>query len=318
MRPNKIVTLTTDFGLHDAYVGIMKGVMLTIEPALQLVDLTHQIPPQSIRSAQFQLANSIPYFPPGTVHLAVVDPGVGGNRQAIALQAVPRQSTPNPAALDRLEANNANGTNGANDTCNQMPISSWLVGPNNGIFSRILQQMTVQRAVVLDNPKFWRVPVPSVTFHGRDIFAPAAAHLASGRALEALGQPLPFSDIQQLSLPICRVSPAAISGTIQHVDGFGNLITNISNQQLEQWLCLPSSFIQNSNSTEVTEVTEVTWAVELGSERIVGAATYSSAAEGALVALRGSHGWLEIAVNGGSAEARLRTSPLEPLQVIRL
>ncbi|NJM57077.1 MAG: SAM-dependent chlorinase/fluorinase [Synechococcales cyanobacterium RU_4_20] len=154
MKPNTLVTLTTDFGLQDAYVGVMKGVIWGIAPQVKLVDLTHSIAPQDLWAARFQLANSVPYFPPGTVHVAVVDPGVGSQRRAIAIQ------------------------------CSQ----GWLVGPDNGLFSGVLERYPAQKVVNLSDRSYWRERSPSFTFQGRDIFAPVAAHLAQGVALEALGE----------------------------------------------------------------------------------------------------------------------------------
>jgi S-adenosylmethionine hydrolase len=150
MPQNTIITLLTDFGESDVYVGVMKGVIAQINPGLTVVDLTHQIPPQNIAAARFSLMNAFPYFPKETVHIAVVDPGVGSERRGIALQ------------LD----------------------AGFLVGPDNGLFTGVLNQNPVIVAVELTNPQYWRTPTPSNTFHGRDIFAAAGAHLASGIAIE--------------------------------------------------------------------------------------------------------------------------------------
>ncbi len=154
MLENRLVTLLTDFGLSDVYVGVMKGVITQINPRLRVVDLTHQIPPQNITAARFSLMNAYPYFPKGTVHVAVVDPGVGSHRRAIAIQ------------LD----------------------SGFLVGPDNGLFSGVLSQTKVIAVVELTNPEYWQTSAPSQTFHGRDIFAPVGAHLASGVPLKQLGE----------------------------------------------------------------------------------------------------------------------------------
>ena len=250
MLENKIVTLLSDFGLRDVYVGVMKGVIAQINPQLRVVDLTHQIPPQNIVAAGFSLMNAYPYFPEGTVHVAVVDPGVGSNRKAIAIQ------------LD----------------------SGFLVGPDNGLFSGILSQTRVIAVVELTNPQYWQTSVPSSTFHGRDIFAPVGAHLASGVPLEELGEKFDPTTLVELALPKTKATTVGIVGCIQYIDYFGNLITNI-----------PAAEVQGK-----------TWSVVVGKEVLLGRQTYSDGQLGELVALIGSHGWVEIAVNGGSAQSRLQ------------
>ena len=250
MPENRLVTLLSDFGLSDVYVGVMKGVIAQINPMLRVVDLTHQILPQNIAAARFSLMNAYPYFPEGTVHVAVVDPGVGSHRKAIAIQ------------LD----------------------SGFLVGPDNGLFSGVLSHSRVIAVVELTNAKYWQTSTPSQTFHGRDIFAPIGAHLASGVPLEELGKTIEPATLAQLELPAIHTTPAVITGCIQYVDHFGNLITNI-----------PATVVQGK-----------TWSVAVGEELILGCQTYSDCQLGEVVALIGSHGWVEIAVNGGSAQSRLR------------
>jgi hypothetical protein len=258
MPENRIITLLSDFGLSDVYVGVMKGVIAPINPALTVVDLTHQIPPQNIAAARFSLMNAYPYFPTGTVHIAVVDPGVGSHRRGIALQ------------LD----------------------TGFLVGPDNGLFSGVLNQNPVVEAVELTNPKYWRTPTPSTTFHGRDIFASAGAHLASGVPLEQLGEVIDPETLVQLTIPEQTPTASGVAGCIQYIDHFGNLITNI-----------PAADVQGK-----------TWSVAVGDsptetlrERIIpGSQTYSNQPLGEVVALVGSHGWVEIAVNGGSAQSELQ------------
>jgi S-adenosyl-L-methionine hydrolase (adenosine-forming) len=151
-----IVTLLTDFGDRESYVGVMKGVMTQICPALTIIDLTHQIPAFDIAAARFNLMAAYPYFPAGTVHVAVVDPGVGGTRRAIAVEL----------------------------------STGFLVGPDNGVFSGVLSQNAALTGVELTNPDYWWITQPSSTFHGRDIFAPVAAHLARGVALDTIGTPI--------------------------------------------------------------------------------------------------------------------------------
>lgn len=244
-----LITLLTDFGDQDVYVGVMKGVMAAIAPQAQFIDLTHTIPPQDLWAARFNLLNTYRYFPPDTIHLAVVDPGVGTARRAIALAT-------------------AQGT---------------FVGPDNGIFSGVLAQTPVLRAVELANPTYWRTPTPSVTFHGRDLFAPAAAYLAQGVPLESLGPAIAPESLVSLDLPPLKITSNAIEGTIQYCDRFGNLVTTI-----------PSDRVPSGS-----------WYLEMGNHKIKGGITYGDRPIGSLIALIGSHGWVELAVNEGSAEDAL-------------
>lgn len=187
----RIITLTTDFGTRDGYVGVMKGVILRINPQVQLVDLTHEIAPQDIWEAAFVLAASYRYFPPGTVHLVVVDPGVGGERKPIVVEA-----------------------------------GDWLfVGPDNGVFGLVYRQERAHRVVEIANPRFL-LPELSHTFHGRDLFAPVAGHLSLGVDIAQFGPEL--KGYQQIDFPEPRVGGKRIEAEIIHVDRFGNLITNLS------------------------------------------------------------------------------------------
>jgi S-adenosylmethionine hydrolase len=240
------ITLLTDFGLQDPYVGMMKGAIASICSAT-VIDLTHQIPPQDIAAARFALLSAYPYFPEGTIHTAVVDPGVGTARRAIALRSK----------------------------------TGYLVGPDNGVFSGVIQHHGVLEAVHLTNRQYWRSPKPSQTFHGRDIFAPVAAHLAAGVAFTELGSTLPLDTLATLDLPPpVRQPDGTVMGRIQAIDHFGNLITNIPGSDV----LAPAHLL-------------------LGDHVIPLATTYGAVPVGALVGLIGSHGWLEIAVNGGSAQA---------------
>ncbi len=245
----KIITLLTDFGLNDVYVGVMKGAIAQINPTLTVVDLTHQIPPQNVAAGRFCLMSAYRYFPDETVHVAVVDPGVGGNRRAIALQ---------------------------------FP-SGFLVGPDNGLFGGILSQSGAILAVELTNPDYWRVSSPSTTFHGRDIFAPVGAHLASGVPLKQLGREIDLASLVELPIPKCQQTERGVTGCIQYCDRFGNLVTNI-----------PGSLVAGK-----------IWSVAIAGQTILGSQTYSDVPSGNLVALIGSNDWVEIAVNGGNARIRL-------------
>lgn len=188
-----MLTLLTDFGTRDVYVGVMKGVIVQINPKLMVVDLTHEVPPQDITAARFCLMDAYTYFPNGTVHLAVVDPGVGSTRRAIAVEFA----------------------------------QGYLVGPDNGIFSGVLSQSPAIAAVELTHPKYWRTPQPSSTFHGRDIFAPVAAYLTLGVPIQELGNPIDPNTLTQLDIARCTVTETQIAGCIQYIDRFGNLVTNI-------------------------------------------------------------------------------------------
>lgn len=255
-----MLTLLSDFGLSDIYVGVMKGLVAKISPQLTVVDLTHQVPPQNIWAARFCLMNAVPYFPAGTVHVAVVDPGVGSRRRAIAVEFA----------------------------------RGFLVGPDNGIFSGVLSEYSGITAVELTNSNYWRTIEPSATFHGRDIFAPVAAHLANGVPLQQLGNFIDPSTLVQLDIPPCIPTNTGVSGCIQYIDHFGNLITNI-----------PGAYVADK-----------TWWVETAELVISGYKTYYDSPVGKSVALVGSHGWVEIAVNGGNAQSQLQLSWGERVQVI--
>jgi S-adenosylmethionine hydrolase len=260
MSENRLITLLSDFGLKDVYVGVMKGVIAQINPRLTVVDLTHQIPPQNIAAARFNLMNAYPYFPVGTVHVAVVDPGVGSHRRGIALQ------------ID----------------------AGFLVGPDNGLFSGVLHQTGVIAAVELTNSQYWWTPTPSTTFHGRDIFAPVGAHLASGVPIAQLGESIDPKTLTSLAMGDRTPTASGITGCIQYIDHFGNLVTNI-----------PAAEVQGK-----------TWSVVVGERIIPSSHTYSDRAPGEVVTLIGSHGWVEIAVNSGSAQQALQIEMGSPVEVV--
>jgi S-adenosyl-L-methionine hydrolase (adenosine-forming) len=242
-----IITLTSDFGMVDPYVGIMKGVILAIAPLVHLVDLTHDVPPQDIEEGAFVLESAMAYFPPGTVHLAVVDPGVGSARRPLLV-------TTGRAAF---------------------------VGPDNGLFSRPLAESGA-RAWALDRPEYW-LPSPSGTFHGRDLFAPVAAWLATGTPADALGSPVDDPVILPPRVPE-RFGNDQIMGLVIHVDRFGNLITNV-----------PGAWLAGRR-----------WTCEIAGQKISGPDhTYAAVTRGELVLLVSSRGTAEIAVRDGNASQRL-------------
>ena len=247
-----MITLLSDFGYRDAYVAIMKGVIAKIAGDVPICDLSHALPPQDILAARFNLMMTYSHFPTDTVHLAVVDPGVGSARRAIALQCP----------------------------------SGFFVGPDNGLFSGVLQQEAVLAAVTLNNSDYWRSPQPSYTFHGRDIFAPAAAHLAKGVPIEALGDRLDPGTLTQIELPF-TCSANQCTGCLQYTDRFGNLISNIpaSVVPAHPWQVVLKTSTRSFTFTSVT--------------------TYSDMPAGGLATLVGSHGWVEIACREGNAAKTL-------------
>jgi S-adenosylmethionine hydrolase len=271
--PPPIITLTTDFGTADSFVGTMKGVILSIAPDAQIVDLTHDIPPQDVQAGAFAVASAYPYFPAGTIHVIVVDPGVGTQRLPIAV---------------------ATG-------------STTFVCPDNGLLSRALDQTGARvggvpfamartalpdtwHAVHLTNADYWHQPL-STTFHGRDIFAPVAAHLASGSPIESMG--VRITNLVAFAVP----QPTSVSGTsigqVLHVDRFGNLTTNLRSSDLPQ------------GQLEI----------HVGGKAIAGLSeTYQDG--GDLIALIGSGGTLEIAVRNGDASRALDSTVGAEVHVI--
>ncbi len=241
-----IVTLLSDFGTKDGFPAAMKGVLLALAPGIQLVDVAHDIEPGDVEGGAWPLAQYWKLFPSGSVHLAVVVPGVGGRRKAIALAADGR----------------------------------YVIAPDNGLVTAVVRSAADWRCVEIAEPQYVR-PSPSATFHGRDIFAPAAAHLADGLALERLGPPV-AEPILLAWVPPER-SEGEVRGRIAHVDRFGNLITDI-----------PGAWVDGSWRFWVA-----------GSD--VGALrrTYSDVEAGELLAVVGSAGTVEVAARGASAAERL-------------
>ncbi len=187
-----IITFLTDFGSSDGNAGVMKGVVLSIFSDVHLVDITHDIAPQQVASAAWLLSTSYRYFPPQTIHVCVVDPGVGSARQPVALH-----------------------------------VGDWFfVGPDNGLFSYVLAEQPIHEAVVLSNSAYHLSHVSS-TFHGRDIFSPVAAHLASGVSLDALGTRVDPTNLQRSAVEPPERQGKQLFARIVHVDHFGNLISNI-------------------------------------------------------------------------------------------
>lgn len=272
-----VITLLTDFGTEDEYVGVMKGVILSVAPEVRLVDLSHRVPPQDVRRAAFLLSNAVPYFPPDTVHLAVVDPGVGTERRPLAVRT---------------------------------PVGTF-VGPDNGLFSWVLAEVAGWAAVEIREPAY-RLPRVSSTFHGRDIFAPAAAHLAAGLPLERLGPRV--TDPVQLPLPRLEIGAGVLEGEVLYADRFGNLVTSIGRFRWEgSDLHLAPAF--RPASGEVTVGAAGARVALAGAELRGIRRTYGDVPVGELLALVGSSGFLEIAVHRGSAAAALSATPGTPVTV---
>lgn len=194
MRP--VVALLSDFGTRDHYAGTMKGVILTICPDATLIDITHEVPPHDVLDGALQLAAAARYFPPGTIFLAVVDPGVGGARRGIAAEVGDYR----------------------------------FVSPDNGVLTVVLREWPAKKIVELTERRYAR-PTVSRTFEGRDRFAPAAGWLAKGIQLTALGRPA--QDIQRLDIPLPQAAESVVTGVVLRIDRFGNLITNIDRRSFE-------------------------------------------------------------------------------------
>lgn len=192
----KLITLTTDFGSKDPFVGIMKGVIFGINPNAHIIDLSHGIPPQDLMAGALVLRYSAPFFPQGTIHVAVVDPGVGTQRRPLLIES---------------------------EGC-------FFIGPDNGILSLALEGKKVRQVIDLSNEIYHLKPT-SATFHGRDIFAPVAAYLSLGIPQQELG--VPVNDFAKLPWPEVIKTERAIQGEVIYIDGFGNLITNVHERDLK-------------------------------------------------------------------------------------
>ncbi len=291
MDKKPIITITTDFGVSDGYVGVMKGVILGILPDAQLVDISHDIGPQNVRQAAYVLYTVYGYFPPHTVHLVVVDPGVGSARRPIAMRT-------------------SRGT---------------FVGPDNGVFSYVMAHPDepVEALVALENPRY-RLPRVSNTFHGRDVFAPAAAHLAAGVPIAELGRVV--HDPVRLPLPRLVVAEDHVLGEVLHADRFGNVITSIgvlswpTGTGRERMLALAPAFSSEGSpptdpSTWRSFSAERTLIHVKGQTLLEVHRTYAEVEPGNVLALVGSEGYLEIAVREGNAAQTLGLRPGDPIEL---
>lgn len=257
MKPNGIITLLTDFGEKDGFVGTMKGVILSINPNAKIVDINHQIPAQDIEAGAFVLNCSYHYFPTGTIHVAVVDPGVGTERKILAVQA--------------------------ND--------HFFLAPDNQVLKHILNSDETLTVVEVLNKQFFLNAV-SQTFHGRDIFAPVAAHLSRGIPIDKFGLKIHHYNRGKIEQPV--VTQTGIIGCILYIDNFGNLITNINH-----------SIINRPVSS-----------IELGEIKIKKISnSYGEAETNQPVALIGSSGYLEIAVKNANAQELLSAERKDVIQI---
>jgi hypothetical protein len=242
--PLPVIALLTDFGIEDGFVGVMRGVIAGIAPKAVVIDHSHAVPPQDIRAASFLLSSSAKYFPPRTIHVAVVDPGVGSKRRGLALESGGRL----------------------------------FVGPDNGIFTSFLDGARIHS---LENPEYW-LPQVSHTFHGRDIFAPVAAHLANSCPLERLGPEI-FDPIR-LELLKANATSDGWQGRLVYIDRFGNLVTSFTEENV--------SNLAAGGPLEVRLEDGSVWPV---------CKTYSEVPAYGPCAVMGGFGTLELSINLGHA-----------------
>ncbi len=265
-----LLTLTTDFGTADAYVAAMKGVVARAAPDVRTVDVTHAVAAQDVMGAAWVLREAAPCFPAGTVHLAVVDPGVGTARRGVAC---------------RIGGHT-------------------FVGPDNGLFSLLLGADGLgpeapEALVVLDRPAAWRVPEPSRTFHGRDVFAPVAARLADGAALEEVGTAADPAGLRRLHWVRPLADAEGVRGWVAHVDRFGNAVTNI-----------PAALVEDRRAGRRVRC-------YAGSTILDGVrGTYGEVEPGEPLVVVGSSGYLEVGVRGGDAAALLTLPKGSPVNVV--
>ena len=255
------LAIITDFGYRDHYAGTMKGVIASIAPAASLIDITHGVPAQSVVAGAIALRESWRYFPPRTVFLAVVDPGVGTARAPIAIET---------------------------------RAGARFVGPDNGLLWLAANQAGIKRIVKLTSPRHRLISV-SATFHGRDIFAPAAAYLWRGTPISALGPALRSTSIVQLDLPRPVESARSVRGEVIYVDGFGNLVSNIDRRTAQQFA---TRFRHKSLSVRIRGGAAM---------RILNA--YGDAPKGVPLAIFGSFGLLEVAIRDGNAAMHFAAGP---------
>jgi len=264
-----IITLTTDFGVDDEYVGVMKGVILSINPAAIIVDITHHIEPQDLLQAAYIIKYSFKYFPEGTVHIVVVDPGVGSDRAIIALEMT----------------------------------GHIFVAPDNGTLTFLMDEGNIGSIVRVEDSRYFLESV-SRTFHGRDIFAPVAAYLSKGIGIKVLGVLVDKVDLKRLSVKCAGISNSGeLVGAVVFIDRFGNLITNIDAKSLDK-------FCKTCKKERLE--------FRIGKKKIIGLSkTYENVLPQSPLAIIGSRGYLEIAVNCGNARSYFMADRGDTVTVLR-
>jgi hypothetical protein len=264
---HRFITFLTDFGLQDDFVGTCHGVMKSIAPDVQIIDITHGIPAQHVLQGALVLANTVSYMPVG-VHLAVVDPGVGGGRRPLLLRD----------GAGRL-----------------------YIGPDNGLLVPAAEKHGgIADARELANPVY-ALPTVSRTFHGRDLFSPAAAHLALGVRLEELGPPVDPEGLVRLDIPTPEISPGGVRAVVLYVDGFGNMQLNLTREQLDEIDVVPGTRVE----------------LEFAGERYyaVAARTFGDARKGDIILYEDSYRNIAVAINGGKAGEMFGVGPGQEVRI---
>jgi S-adenosylmethionine hydrolase len=261
-----VVTFLSDFGLQDDFVGTCHGVIKRIAPETEIIDITHGVPRLQILQGALVLANTIPYMPLG-VHLAVVDPGVGSPRRALVLRD---------------------------------EEGRFYVGPDNGLLVPAAERAGIAAAHELANPAYALESV-SRTFHGRDLFAPAAAHLSLGVPIEELGPPLAPDALVRLDLPEPDLGPSRIGACVLYVDSFGNIALNLTREHATDVGIVPGTQIE----------------LELGGERVyaIAARTFADARPGDIILYEDSYRNMSVAISGGNAAEMLHARAGQPLRI---
>ncbi|MDX9754267.1 MAG: SAM-dependent chlorinase/fluorinase [bacterium] len=262
-----LITLLTDFGLRDGFIGVMKGVISQIDPNARLVDISHDLPAFSISAASFLIEWAYRYFPEGSVHLCVVDPGVGSSRRALVVES----------------------------------RGHIFVAPDNGLLTPFFDSTAAVRVIAATKPEFW-LPTVSHTFHGRDVFAPLAAHAARGIPPSQMGGEI--HDPVRLPFPPLNIQPNSIECQIRYIDHFGNCITNLDQSAFSAWLQ------QNAGQMDRVRVT-------CQQVQITGIANaYAATQAGEFLAVFNGYNRLEIAVRNGSAEEKGALQVADPVVLI--
>jgi len=284
VRRPRVITLLTDFGNQDAYVGIMKGVIAGINPFANIIDICHSVPPQDIFSGAYLLYSSYKYFPKKTIHVAVVDPGVGSRRDIVCVETK----------------------------------DYFFLVPDNGILSFIIQDEKPKSIFRITNNKYF-LPSPSNTFHGRDVFAPVAAHLSLGVKPQKMG--IKINQLEQLDIPKpVHKKTGQVEGQIIHIDRFGNLISNITKEHLMQHdhsqslfktqmkeITLPISLPSQGGDEGGVKINLKCLETTIGKKKILGLSkTYTDVKPGEPLVLFGSAGFLEVSINQGNAQKYFR------------